>query len=52
MFECKVDLKTLMSDCDDQMVRNKIAEIERVSGKYAGWKVGDMTQSVTEGNFE
>ena len=52
VFECKVDLKTLMSDCDDQMVRNKIAEIERVSGKYAGWKVGDMTQSVTEGNFE
>ncbi|MCQ2298958.1 MAG: hypothetical protein MJZ81_02385 [Bacteroidales bacterium] len=52
VFECKIDLKTLMSDLDDQLVRNKIAEIERVSSKYAGWKVGDMTQAITDGNFE
>ncbi|MDY5969166.1 MAG: hypothetical protein SPJ13_04015 [Bacteroidales bacterium] len=52
VFECKVDLKDLMSDMDAQDVANKIASIERVPGKYAGWKVGDMTQSITDGNFE
>lgn|SRR5574344_365109 len=52
VFECKVSLNDLMSDRDEQTVRNKVAEIERVSGKYAGWKIGDMTQSITEGNFE
>lgn len=52
VFECKVPLSVLLSDLDDQLVRNRIAEIEAISGKYAGWKVGDMTQAVTEGNFE
>ena len=52
VFECKVSLQNLMSDLDEQMVINKVAEIEAVSTKYAGWKVGDMTQTVTEGNFE
>lgn len=52
VFECKVPLSQLLSDMDHQLVVNKIAEIEKVSGRYAGWKVGDMTQSVTDGNFE
>ena len=52
VFECKVDLKTLLGDMEKQAVINKIAEIEKVSGRYAGWKVGDMTQAVTDGNFE
>ncbi len=52
VFECKVPLSTLLSDMDHQQVVNKIAEIEKVSGRYAGWKVGDMTQPVTDGNFE
>lgn len=52
VFECKVDLKVLLSDMDHQQVVNRIAEIEKVSGRYAGWKVGDMTQAVTDGNFE
>lgn len=52
VFECKVSLQNLMKDLDPQMVANRIAEIERVSTKYAGWKVGDMTQAITEGNFE
>lgn len=52
VFECKVDLNTLLSDMDHQSVVNKIAEVEKVAGRYAGWKVGDMTQAVTEGNFE
>ena len=52
VFECKVPLSQLLSDMDHQLVVNKIAEIEKVSGRYAGWKVGDMTQAVTDGNFE
>ena len=52
VFECKVPLSMLLSDMDHQQVVNKIAEIEKVSGRYAGWKVGDMTQPVTDGNFE
>lgn len=52
VFECKVSLETLLADMDKQQRVNKIAEIEKVSGRYAGWKVGDMTQAVTDGNFE
>ena len=52
VFECKVPLTLLLSDMDHQQVVNKIAEIEKVTGRYAGWKVGDMTQPVTDGNFE
>ena len=52
VFECKVPLSMLLSDMDKQQVINKIAEIEKVAGRYAGWKVGDMTQPVTDGNFE
>lgn len=52
VFECKVSLENLLSDMDHQSVINKIAEVEKVAGRYAGWKVGDMTQAVTDGNFE
>lgn len=52
VFECKVPLTILLSDMDHQLVVNKIAEINEVKGRYAGWKVGDMTQAVTDGNFE
>lgn len=52
VFEVKVHLKDLLWDLDQQAVINKIAEIERVPGKYAGWKVGDMENPVTDGNFE
>lgn len=52
VFECQVSLQTLLSDMDHQLVVNKIAEVTEVPGRYAGWKVGDMTQAVTDGNFE
>ena len=52
VFECRVPLTLLLSDMDHQLVVNKIAEINEVKGRYAGWKVGDMTQAVTDGNFE
>ena len=52
VFEVKVSLADLLWDLDQQSVINKIADIERVDGKYAGWKVGDMENPVTDGNFE
>ena len=52
VFEVKVDLIDLLWDLDEQSVINKIADIERVSGKYAGWKVGSMDEPITDGNFE
>lgn len=52
VFECKVPLEKLLSDMDHQLVVNKIAEVNEVKGRYAGWKVGDMNQAVTDGNFE
>lgn len=52
VFECKVPLSLLLEDMDKQQVTNKIASVEKVVGRYAGWKVGDMTQAVTDGNFE
>ncbi|MBQ7280939.1 MAG: hypothetical protein IJR13_09520 [Bacteroidales bacterium] len=51
VFECKVDLEDLLKDMDHQLVINKISELERIS-RYPGWKIGDMTQSITDGNFE
>lgn len=52
VFECRVPLEKLLSDMDHQLVVNKIAEVTEVKGRYAGWKVGDMNQAVTDGNFE
>ena len=52
VFECKVPLEVLLKDLDQQLVINKIAEIHEVKDRYAGWKVCDMTQAVTDGNFE
>ena len=52
VFECKVPLEVLLSDMDHQLVVNKIAGVKEVKGRYAGWKVGDMTQAITDGNFE
>lgn len=52
VFECKVPLEVLLSDMDHQLVVNKIASVKEVVGRYAGWKVGDMNQAITDGNFE
>ncbi|MBP3762252.1 MAG: hypothetical protein J6I49_00030 [Bacteroidales bacterium] len=52
VFECKVPLTELLSDMDHQLVVNKIDEVSKVAGRYPGWKVGDMTQAITDGNFE
>lgn len=51
VFECLVEMETLLSDLDHQLVVNKIAELKQ-NQRFPGWKVGDMTQAITDGNFE
>lgn len=51
VFECLVMMEDLLSDLDKQLVVNKIAELVQ-NKRFPGWKVGDMTQAVTDGNFE
>jgi len=51
VFECLVMMEDLLSDLDHQLVVNKIAELNQ-NQRFPGWKVGDMTQAVTDGNFE
>lgn len=51
VFECLVEMKDLLQDLDHQMVINKLAELEQ-NHRFSGWKVGDMTQTITDGNFE
>ena len=51
VFECLVKMEDLLSDLDHQLVINKIAELEQ-NHRFPGWKVGDMTQAITDGNFE
>lgn len=51
VFECLVMMEDLLSDLDKQLVINKIAELVQ-NQRFPGWKVGDMTQAITDGNFE
>ncbi|MCQ2274448.1 MAG: hypothetical protein MJZ86_06600 [Bacteroidales bacterium] len=51
VFECLVEMSDLLQDLDHQLVVNKLAELEQ-NHRFSGWKVGDMTQTITDGNFE
>ncbi|MCR4660064.1 MAG: hypothetical protein K5650_07190 [Bacteroidales bacterium] len=51
VFMCSVDMNDLLADMDKQQVINKIAELDHAK-KFIGWKVGDMTQPIVDGNFE
>ena len=51
VFECVVMMEDLLSDLPEQLVINKIDELVK-NKRYPGWKVGDMTQAITDGNFE
>ena len=51
VFECLVMMDVLLSDLDHQLVVNKISELKQ-NQRFPGWKVGDMTQAITDGNFE
>ncbi len=51
VFECLVMMEDLLSDLPEQLVINKIDELIK-NKRFPGWKVGDMTQAITDGNFE
>lgn len=51
VFECLVNMDDLLNDLDHQLVINKISELTQ-NQRFTGWKVGDMTQAITDGNFE
>ena len=51
VFECLVNMEDLLADLDHQLVVNKLAELKQ-NHRFPGWKVGDMTQAITDGNFE
>ena len=51
VFECVVKMEDLLADLDHQLVVNKLAELNQTH-RFPGWKVGDMTQAITDGNFE
>lgn len=51
VFEIKADFAQFLKDLDEQTVLNKIAEVEKAN-KYPGWKVGDLTQPIVDGNWE
>ncbi|KWW31336.1 MAG: hypothetical protein AUK63_609 [bacterium P3] len=51
VFQCSVAMTDLLSDLDHQLVVNKLSELDRAK-RYPGWKVGDMNQALTDGNFE
>lgn len=51
VFECRVMMENLLADQDKQVVINKLDELKK-SHRFPGWKVGDMTQAITDGNFE
>ena len=51
VFECLVNMEDLLADLDHQLVGNKLAALKQ-NHRFPGWKVGDMTQAITDGNFE
>lgn len=51
VFECKVEMTDLLGDLNHQLVVNKLSELDQ-KHSYPGWKVGDMNQALTDGNFE
>ena len=51
VFEVKAPYKTYLFDLDPQRVNNLIAEQEQIE-KYAGLRVGSMTEPSADGNWE
>ncbi len=51
VFLVQAPIKTYTTGMDRQDVINLKAEIEG-KNKYAGWKVGDLEQPITDGNWE
>ena len=51
VFLVEAPIDTYTFGMDRQDVINKKAELES-KNKYAGWKVGDLEQVITDGNWE
>jgi CRISPR/Cas system CMR-associated protein Cmr5 small subunit len=51
VFEAIAPILTYTNGMDKQDIVNKIADLES-KNRYAGWKVGDLTQPIIDGNFE
>ena len=52
LVEVKVGIDRLMSDCDHQLVINKLDELKQKHNKYNGWGFGSMEEAILDGNFE
>ncbi|MBP3253162.1 MAG: hypothetical protein J6M30_01465 [Bacteroidales bacterium] len=52
VFEAKAPIESYTKGMDEQTVVNRKAELEAKVNGYAGWKVGDLEQTVTDGNWE
>ncbi len=52
LVEVKVTIDRLMSDCDEQLVINKLDELKKKHNRYNGWGFGSMDEAIIEGNFE
>ncbi|MDR0790457.1 MAG: hypothetical protein LBO06_06650 [Bacteroidales bacterium] len=51
VFEVLAPIATYTKGIDEQEIINKTADLAS-KNKYAGWKVGDLTQPIIDGNFE
>jgi hypothetical protein len=51
VFEVDADISTYTTGMKEQDVINKRADLKD-KNKYEGWKVGDITQPITDGNWE
>ncbi|MCK9163154.1 MAG: hypothetical protein WCR29_01670 [Bacteroidales bacterium] len=50
-FEAVADIETYTKGMNEQDVLNRKSEIIAMN-RYPGWKVGDVTQPITDGNWE
>ncbi|NOR86451.1 MAG: hypothetical protein GQ527_02460 [Bacteroidales bacterium] len=51
VFECKTDYSVMLKGLDHQLIINLKKKVEEMN-KYAGLKVGSMTEASTEGNWK
>ncbi|MDO5760194.1 MAG: hypothetical protein Q4Q06_04145, partial [Bacteroidota bacterium] len=52
VFEVKAPIESYTKGMDEQMVINLKAELEDRENGYAGYKVGSLDQTITDGNWE
>lgn len=52
VFEAKAPIESYTKGMDEQTVINRKAELEAKENGYAGYKVGSLEQTITDGNWE